>query len=79
MYQTGFGAGRTFAKHRTSLWDYADLSYTMVCEFFIDLLAFASHPNWDRFARAFARPAGIVAGVRSYRSTEYSSPVEATR
>lgn len=79
MYQTGFGAGRTFAKHRISLWDYAGLGYTMVCEFLIDMLAFAANPNWDRFARAFARPAGIVAGVRSYSQPDYSNPVHATR
>lgn len=79
MYQTGFGAGRTFAKHRAGIWDYMDLGYTMVCEFFIDMLAFVSHPNWDRFARAFARPAGIVAGVKSYRQTPYSNPVEVVR
>jgi GT2 family glycosyltransferase len=77
MYQTGFGAGRTFAKHRKGTWDYADLGYTMICEFLIDILAFVGHPNWDRFARAFARPAGTIAGVRSYQPPEYTDPVHA--
>lgn len=79
MYQTGFGAGRTFAKHRASAWDYIDLGYAMACEFLIDMLAFAARPNWDRFARAFARPAGTIAGVRSYRQPGYSNPAHAIR
>ena len=65
MYQTGFGAGRTFAKHQTGFGDYARLTWTMACEFLIDTLAFVGHPDWDRFRRPFARAAGIIAGVRS--------------
>ena len=78
-YQTGFGAGRTFAKHKTRILDYLDLTWTMVCEFMIDFLAFFGHPSWDRFLRPFARAAGIVAGVRSYRLPEYPSPVNVAR
>jgi glycosyltransferase involved in cell wall biosynthesis len=72
-YQTGFGAGRTFAKHTTRISDYLELTWTMMCEFVIDSLAFFGHPTWDRFLRPFARAAGIVAGVRSYRLLDHVS------
>ena len=66
-YQTGFGAGRTFAKQRTGILDYVVLLRAFLCEFLIDLLAFSSQPSWRRFQQPFARAAGTIAGVRSYR------------
>jgi len=78
-YQTGFGAGRTFAKCHTRPWDYAELAWTLSCEFLIDLLAFFGHPRWDRFLRPFARSAGIIAGVRSYRLTDSPAPAGVAR
>ena len=74
MYQTGFGAGRSFAKFRTHALDYFGLVWTTVCELFIDLLAFAGHPSWDWFLRPFARTVGIVAGVRSYKMNNVVDP-----
>lgn len=78
-WQTGFGAGRTFAKHRTSCWDYADLAWNLVCEFVIDVLAFIGRPGLEGFLRPFARAAGTVAGVRSYYPPEYSSRAQLAR
>jgi len=78
-WQTGFGAGRTFAKHKASFWDYADLAWTFMCEFVIDMLAFLGHPGRDRFLRPFARAAGIIAGVRSYHLPEYRNPARIVR
>ena len=49
-WQTGFGAGRTFAKHHTSFWDYADLAWALLCEFVIDMLAFLGHPGGTAFS-----------------------------
>ncbi|MEO8592826.1 MAG: glycosyltransferase family 2 protein [Candidatus Solibacter sp.] len=66
-YQTGFGAGRTFAKHRSRYFDYVLLLRSLLCEFLIDCLSFFSHPSWERSRLPFARAAGLIIGVRSYR------------
>jgi len=66
-FQTGFGAGRLFAKQQTRLLDYTVFLRSFLCEFLIDLLAFAGHPSWQRFQQPFARAAGMITGVRSYR------------
>jgi GT2 family glycosyltransferase len=63
--QTGFGAGRTFAKHRQYSRDYLFLAWSMLCEFSIDSLAFAQGPSWEKARMPFARVAGTVAGVKS--------------
>jgi glycosyltransferase involved in cell wall biosynthesis len=79
IYQTGFGAGRTFAKHHTRILDYLVLLWTLGCEFMLDSLAFLLHPSWDRFLGPFARAAGIVGGLRSYRLSDDPSAVKAVR
>lgn len=66
MYQTGFGAGRTFAKHRTGRLDYMGLVRAMACDFLIDTAGFLQRPSLQRFLMPFARAAGMLAGVRSY-------------
>ena len=63
--QTGFGAGRTFAKQRQYFWDYATLAWSIAGEFLIDTLAFVESPSWDRARMPFARVSGTLAGVRS--------------
>jgi glycosyltransferase involved in cell wall biosynthesis len=73
-YQTGFGAGRTFAKQRTSPWDYLDPGRKLFCEFLIDSLAFFHRPGLDRLMRPFARAAGMIAGIQSYRAGEEAPP-----
>jgi glycosyltransferase involved in cell wall biosynthesis len=64
-YQTGFGAGRTFAKHRTRPLDYAALLWSILCEFLIDTLAFLETPSFEKLRMPFARVAGTLAGVQS--------------
>ena len=63
--QTGFGAGRTFAKQRAHFFDYVTLAWSMLCEFAIDALAFLESPSKERMRMPFARVAGTLAGVRS--------------
>src|SRR5882757_648474 len=63
--QTGFGAGRTFAKQRQYVFDYARLAWSMAGEFLIDTLAFVENPSRDRARMPWARVAGTLAGARS--------------
>jgi glycosyltransferase involved in cell wall biosynthesis len=69
-YQTGYGAGRTFAKHHTSALDFISLAWSILCEFFIDGLAFLQTPSMDKFRMPFARVAGTLAGVCSKPSRD---------
>ncbi len=78
MYQTGFGAGRTFAKHSTRAADYLALAKQIVCEFLIDGLAFVKQPSWPHLLMPFARMSGAVAGVRSYRIKASSTVLNPT-
>lgn len=72
-YQDGFGTGRTYAKHGT--WtDYPLLLGVSVGEILVSLLAFVSNPSRNRWLFIFARPAGVLAGIRSYKSCEDSRP-----
>jgi glycosyltransferase involved in cell wall biosynthesis len=77
-YQTGFGAGRTFAKHHTSALDYFVLGWSMIGEFFIDALAFCQKPSADKCRMPFARVAGTIAGVRSKPRQEKQDKLETT-
>jgi glycosyltransferase involved in cell wall biosynthesis len=63
--QTGFGAGRTFAKPRKFFFDYAMLAWSIAGEFLIDTLAFFENPSRDRLRMPFARVSGTLAGARS--------------
>ncbi|MGH9695808.1 MAG: glycosyltransferase family 2 protein [Bryobacteraceae bacterium] len=63
--QTGFGRGRTFAKQRRYVSDYALLAWSLAGEFLIDTLAFFEKPSRERASMPFARMAGTFAGVRS--------------
>jgi glycosyltransferase involved in cell wall biosynthesis len=63
--QTGFGAGRTFAKQRRYAFDYARLAWSMAGEFLIDTLAFVESPSRDRARMPWARVAGTLAGACS--------------
>jgi glycosyltransferase involved in cell wall biosynthesis len=64
-YQTGYGVGRTFAKHYTSALDFVSLAWSILCEFLIDGLAFFQRPSVDKCRMPFARVAGTFAGVCS--------------
>ncbi len=63
--QTGFGAGRTFAKQRKYFLDYGRLAWSIAGEFLIDTLALVEKPSWDRARMPFARVSGTLAGARS--------------
>jgi hypothetical protein len=63
--QSGFGAGRTFAKQRKHFLDYARLAWSIAGEFLIDTLAFVQSPSRDRACMPFARVSGTLAGMRS--------------
>jgi glycosyltransferase involved in cell wall biosynthesis len=68
-YQDGFGTGRTFAK-QSSRSDYPLLLWVFIGDIVVSVLAFARKPSRNRFLFIFARPAGIVAGFRSYSTAE---------
>ena len=69
-YQTGYGAGRTFAKHRASALDFVSLAWSILGEFLIDGLAFLQVPSVDKLWMPFARVAGTLAGVCSKPSRD---------
>lgn len=65
MFQTGFGVGRRFAKQARNFFDYCVIMWSLVVDFFVDVLAFLHRPNRDNFQVTVARMSGFVAGVRS--------------
>jgi glycosyltransferase involved in cell wall biosynthesis len=72
-YQDGFGTGRTYAKH--SRWtDYPLLLGVSAGDILVSLLAFVTNPSRNRWLFIFARPAGVLAGIRSYESSEDQRP-----
>jgi glycosyltransferase involved in cell wall biosynthesis len=67
MHQTGFGAGRSFAKHWRGGRDYLALCQSIAVDFLVDTLAFLAQPGRERLRLPFARLSGTIAGFRSLR------------
>lgn len=65
VYQDGFGSGRVFAKHARR-WDRLELVRFLICDFGVSALAVLQNPSAIRARSAFARTAGIIAGVQSW-------------
>lgn len=68
MYQTGFGSGRVFAKQARTVMDHCTIAYCLFGDFLVDLLVFAGHPSRYNFLAVFARVAGFLSGMKSWRA-----------
>lgn len=66
-WQAGFGTGRTFAKTFQHAWHYAVAAHVLAGEFAIDTLTCLLRPSRTALLIPWARGAGLLAGLRSYR------------
>jgi glycosyltransferase involved in cell wall biosynthesis len=67
-YQAGFGIGRGFAKSAAGVAAGLELLRVAVCEFLVDMLAWASSPSLDRLKMPFVRVRGFLMGFKSLKN-----------
>jgi glycosyltransferase involved in cell wall biosynthesis len=64
VFETGFGMGHSFAKHKTGWSDYMTIFYYSVGECLLDFFNFLRLPSKQKYNMMLARQRGIVAGLR---------------
>jgi glycosyltransferase involved in cell wall biosynthesis len=65
FWESGFGAGRSFAKRRRNMSDLVTIAWSMSGELVVDLLAAARRPCLTSLKIPFSRQRGLFAGLAS--------------